>query len=139
MIDNSDKIDLFDRWSQEYANCVADGEFPFIDFKSHLLCVATHCAITDKTNVLELGIGTGLLAMLYADNAKETVGLDFSVRMLELCRQNLPEIKLFKTDVTKELDCLRGTKFDRIVSNYLFHEFDDNTKNAIIKDVLIAT
>lgn len=133
MIDNSNRINLFDRWSQEYSNCVTDEEFPFIDFKSHLHYVATHCAISEKTTVLELGIGTGLLAMLYANNAKETVGLDFSVQMLELCKQNLPEIKILKADVTKEFESLRGTKFDRIVSNYLFHEFDDVTKNEIIK------
>lgn len=133
MTDNSNRIDLFDRWSKQYSNCVNDSEFPFVDFKSHLLSVATHCAISDKTTVLELGIGTGLLAMLYAGRAKKTAGVDFSVKMLEICNQNIPKIQLFKADVTKDFDFLGEEKFDRIVSNYLFHEFDDTTKNEIVK------
>lgn len=133
MTDNSKRIDLFDKWSKHYSNCANVNEFPFIGFKSHLLSVATHCAISDKTTVLELGIGTGLLAMLYADRAKKTAGVDFSVKMLKLCKQNIPGIQLFNADVTKDFDFLCGEKFDRIVTNYLFHEFDDPTKNEIVK------
>lgn len=133
MIDNSDRIDLFDRWSREYSNCVFGDEFPFIDFKSHMLSVATHSAISDKTTVLELGIGSGLLAMLYADRAKKVVGIDFSGKMLQLCKLNLPDIQLIQADATKDFGFLCEEKFDRIISNYLFHEFDESVKVEIVK------
>lgn len=118
---------------KDYSKCVTDVEFPFIDFKSQLFFVANHSTISEKTTVLELGIGNGLLTMLYASKAKNTVGLDFSAKMLELCKQNIPEIQLFKADVTKEFVFLQGTKYDRIISNYLFHEFDNITKCEIVK------
>jgi len=53
-----------------------------------------------KASVLELGIGTGLLAEKLIKKGHRVVGVDFSGTMLEIARERLgPDVKLYKQDV----------------------------------------
>ncbi|HOR47124.1 MAG TPA: class I SAM-dependent methyltransferase [Caldisericia bacterium] len=133
MTDRSERLDLFDKWSARYDDCTGNNEFPFIGFRDTLLSVLNHSNIGEECSVLELGIGTGALAVLYADIARNVFGIDFSPKMAEICRANVPGARIFQADVTKPFDFLDGQKFDRVVSNYLFHEFCDETKLQIIE------
>jgi putative AdoMet-dependent methyltransferase len=128
-----DRQTLFDEWSARYDNCTESNEFPFIDFKDVLFSVLSHSDINENCSVLELGIGTGMLTTMYADIAKDITGVDFSPKMVERCKTNVPGARIFQADVTKPFDFLDGQKFDRVISNYLFHEFCDATKLQIIE------
>ncbi|HNY60941.1 MAG TPA: class I SAM-dependent methyltransferase [Caldisericia bacterium] len=133
MTEQPDRQILFDEWSARYDNCTESNEFPFIDFRDVLFSVLNHSDINENCSVLELGIGTGMLATMYADIAKDITGVDFSPKMVERCKTNVPEARIFQADVTKPFDFLDEQKFDRVVSNYLFHEFCDEAKLQIIE------
>ncbi len=61
-------------------------------------------AIGSRKKVLELGIGTGLLAKKLIERGLEISGLDFSKSMLEIAVERLGEsVRLYEQDVT-ELD-----------------------------------
>ena len=91
MTDRSERLNLFDKWSARYDDCTGNNEFPFIGFRDVLFSVLSHSDINEKCSVLELGIGTGALAVLYADIARNVFGIDFSPKMAEICRANVPE------------------------------------------------
>ncbi|NLI40501.1 MAG: class I SAM-dependent methyltransferase [Caldisericales bacterium] len=133
MTEQPDRQALFDGWSTRYDDSAGGNEFPFIGFRDVLFSVLSHSDINEKCSVLELGIGTGMLAVMYSDIAKDIAGVDFSPKMIEICRVNVPGARIFRADVTKPLDFLNGQKFDRVISNYLFHEFCDETKLQIIE------
>ncbi len=107
--------------------------FPLLVSGTYFFLFLSHSDTNEECSVLELGIGTGMLTTMYADIAKDITGVDFSPKMVERCKTNVPGARIFQADVTKPFDFLDGQKFDRVISNYLFHEFCDETKLQIIE------
>ena len=75
--------------------------------------------------VLDLGIGTGNLARLFADVGCRVWGTDYSPAMLAKARLKIPEAthgaaRSARAPGRLELD----RRFDRIVSAYTFHHFE---------------
>lgn len=69
-------------------------------------------------SVLDLGCGTGMPIMGYLlDQGMQVTGVDASVRMLEIARQNLPETAFIEADM-RTLSLNR--KFDAIIAWHSF-------------------
>ncbi|EGJ28860.1 MULTISPECIES: class I SAM-dependent methyltransferase [Moorena] len=87
----------------------------YYDFQS--LAKEAHSIVGDGRQVLELGVGTGLLAQKYIelDPTCEFTGIDFTASMLEIAKQRLGnQVKLIEADaVTMDLNA----KFDVGISN----------------------
>ncbi|NES83558.1 MAG: class I SAM-dependent methyltransferase, partial [Moorea sp. SIO2B7] len=87
----------------------------YYDFQS--LAKEAHSIVGDGRQVLELGVGTGLLAQKYIelDPTCEFTGIDFTASMLEIAKQRLGnQVKLIEADaVTMDLNA----KFDVAISN----------------------
>jgi putative AdoMet-dependent methyltransferase len=61
------------------------------------------------------------------------LGVDFSSEMLVKTREKLPQLELVEADLTaEEWPPALNRRFERIVSNYLFHEFPFETKLRIL-------
>ena len=64
----------------------------------------------------------------------ELWGIDFSQRMLALAQQRLnPAARLIAADLTAQLPQELKGSFDICVSSYVFHEFDDPAKLALVR------
>ncbi|NEO22170.1 MULTISPECIES: class I SAM-dependent methyltransferase [unclassified Moorena] len=87
----------------------------YYDYQS--LAKEAHSIVGDGRQVLELGVGTGLLAQKYIelDPTCEFTGIDFTASMLEIAKQRLVnQVKLIEADaVTMDLNA----KFDVAISN----------------------
>ncbi len=128
-------IAQFDQWAQSYDQEVgaAADRFPFAGYAQVLLAVWEQARVTPGMTVLDLGVGTGNLARLFLEAGCQVLGVDFSTEMLARAGAKLPQLELTRADLTADewLSAL-DRRFDRIVSNYLFHEFPLPTKIRIL-------
>ncbi len=128
---------LFDNWAKSYDNSITSDKdgFPFAGYEMILEQVVTLADVKPNMRILDLGIGTGNLAEKFINKGCNVSGLDFSAEMLAQTQVKLPQVKLVQANLlgnwTKELQ----TPFDRVVSAYVFHEFDLETKIRLLQQI----
>jgi putative AdoMet-dependent methyltransferase len=128
---------LFDEWAKNYDNTITSekDDFPFAGYEMILEQVVSLADVKPNMRILDLGIGTGNLAARFINKGCNVWGLDFSAEMLNQTQVKLPQVTLVQAnllgDWTKELQ----TPFDRVVSAYVFHEFDLETKIKLLQQI----
>ena len=133
-----DRTALFDRWSETYDRSVLDESGVHEGYDAVLETVVRTAEIQPGKRVLDLGIGTGNLALRFVALGCAVWGVDFSLAMLAKARTKLPEVTLVQADLRGEwppadsASALTGP-FDRIVSTYVLHEFSLDHKVALLR------
>ena len=114
----------FDPWAESYdQDVVAYSDFPFAGYEQVLETVVAQADARPGMDVLDLGTGTGNLAIRFSMLGCNLWCTDFSETMLEKARAKLPEAKFFSHDLRAEWPSMLDRRFDRIVSGYVFHHF----------------
>jgi cyclopropane fatty-acyl-phospholipid synthase-like methyltransferase len=131
----SGRVDLFDKWARDYDVSVSDGEFPFDGYEDVLDRVVRQAGAGPHMRILDLGIGTGNLARRFVREGCAVWGLDFSTEMLAQARLNLPQAKLVRADLLGDWPAELSQPFDRVVSAYVLHEFDLETKLRLLQRI----
>lgn len=131
-MDPNDRMQLFDRWAENYDATLAPTDFPFDGYDQVLDMVVRLAHVTPPMRVLDLGIGTGNLAVRFVQAGCVVWGIDFSAEMLAKAKTKLPHTVLFQGNLLGELPLKPGQPFDRVVSAYVFHEFDLETKVRLL-------
>ena len=134
-----DHVGLFDSWAANYDRSVsadADADaYPFAGYDDVVAAVIAAAAIESNHLVLDVGAGTGNLTAKLVCLADEIWGTDFSEKMLIKAREKVPQAHLVRWDVRDCWPSELPSKFDRIVSTYVFHEFDDEQKLRLLVDL----
>lgn len=113
----------FDAWAGHYDQSIREESvFPFDGYNRVLENIIEWAAVSNRKSVLDLGTGTGNLALLFAKQGCQLVCTDFSQSMLVLARGKLPQANFFLHDLRFPLP-LDERRFDAIVSAYVFHHF----------------
>jgi len=125
---------LFDEWAESYDKSV-DGYsgFPFEGYEQVLDLIAKRAGVEAGMEVLDLGIGTGNLAARFVDRDCAIWGLDFSLKMLAKVHRKYPQIELLKADIKGDWPIDVDRHFDRVVSAYVLHEFDLESKVRLLR------
>jgi predicted TPR repeat methyltransferase len=129
-----ERIDLFDRWSETYDRSVLDESGVHDGYDRVLETVVRAAGAQHGQSVLDLGVGTGNLAQRFLALGCEVWGVDFSPAMLAKARVKLSQVRLFQADLLapdgwpKDLN----RRYDRIVSTYVFHEFNLEAKVCLL-------
>lgn len=124
---------LFDKWADRYDESVTHPSgFPFEGYDEVLDTIVRFALAEPDMDVLDLGIGTGRLAERFLAKGCFLCGLDFSVRMLARARARFPGIELVKADLLGDWPLELDRRFHRVVSGYVFHEFDLRTKIRLL-------
>ena len=137
-MNQQNRSQLFDNWAKNYDSDVMSDKdkFPFIGYERVLERVVSLAEVKPNMRILDLGIGTGNLAARFINKGCDVWGLDFSAEMLTLTQAKLPQVNLVQAnllgDWTKELQ----PPFDRVVSAYVFHEFDLGSKIKLLQQIL---
>ena len=129
----------FDPWAATYDEDVAaQSTFPFAGYRQALETVLELAAPAAGMTVLDIGTGTGNLAMRFAQRGCDLWCSDFSEAMLTKARQKLPKARFVLHDLRAALPAELDRRFDRIVSAYVFHHFDLNRKVELCKELAAA-
>lgn len=126
----------FDEWAPEYDEDVAREVFPFTGYRRALAEVVRLAEPKPCMSVLDLGVGTGNLAELFASLGCEMYCTDFSAEMLMRARAKAPGAHFFLHDLREPFPPGLAQRFDPIVSAYVFHHFEFGEKLRIIQRLL---
>jgi len=129
-----DRSQLFDDWAGHYERSVqSTSGFPFDGYEQVLDEIVRLAAVQSHMRVLDLGIGTGNLAKRFVSLGCTVWGTDFSPKMLAEARVKLPQVRLVEANLLGDWPVSLDQRFDRIVSAYVFHEFDLSTKISLLQ------
>jgi putative AdoMet-dependent methyltransferase len=133
-VSDQDRVQLFDRWAERYDRSVQSATGLHEGYEEVLDLVVQLADAQSGMRVLDLGVGTGNLARRFVALGCAVWGVDFSPAMLDKARAKVPEVRFVQMDLRQEAwpDALAGQRFERIVSTYVFHEFDLKTKVRIL-------
>ncbi len=127
----------FDPWAESYDQDVASQEqFPFAGYERALDTVVEQAAPQSGMSVLDIGTGTGNLALRFARLGCDVWCSDFSQAMLEKAREKLPGAHFVRHDLRAPWPAELDRRFDRIVSAYVFHHFDLTGKVELCKSLV---
>jgi SAM-dependent methyltransferase len=85
--------------------------------------------------VLDIGCGAGRVLEYLLMIGAEAHGIDLAPRMVEYCRQTLPEADVRLGDVAAIRDCVEGN-FDVVIApDNLIDVFDDTERRQVIADI----
>jgi putative AdoMet-dependent methyltransferase len=137
-MNRNDRVRLFDRWSKTYdVNVLPNrgGRFPWEGYDEVLDRVVQIADAKPGMQLLDLGIGTGNLAVRFLENECVIWGVDFSDEMLAKAREKLPESVLLQANLLDEWPAQLQRRFDRVVSAYVFHEFSFESKISLLQRI----
>ncbi len=127
----------FDEWAATYDKTVGSGTgFPFEGYARVLSEIFTRSGAGPGSAVLDVGVGTGNLALLFAAQGCDLWGLDFSGEMLARARTKLPSARLVQADLQGAWPPELDRRFDCIVSAYVFHHFSLAEKIGLITPLI---
>ena len=126
----------FNAWAENYDHSVAKTQgFPFTGYEQVLDKVVELADAQPGMSILDLGTGTGNLALRFAELGCELWGTDFSATMLAKAKPKLPQMRLFQADLRADWPPELNRRFDRIISAYVFHHFELGKKVEIIAEL----
>lgn len=127
------RLPIFERWAERYDQSVQTDKGIFAGYEQILDEIVRSADAQASMRVLELGIGTGNLAQRFVALGCAVWGVDFSPAMLAIAREKAPQARLLQMDLTGEWLPILQQRFDRIVANFVLHEFDLPTKIAMLE------
>lgn len=128
--------DLFNRWAASYDQSIQgdSDNFPFDGYNRILDEIARQSGATEGMRVLDVGIGTGNLAIHFLALKCLISGVDFSSEMLSRAGEKLPDAQLVQMNLEQEAWSTKlPDHFDCIVSSYVLHEFDASRKMQLLQ------
>lgn len=133
MSENHERVQLFDDWAKEYDQAVKDfSDFPFGGYEQVLEEMIRSSGLSAGQSVLDLGTGTGNLALKFANQGCRVWGSDFSAEMLAIACSKAPQVTFIQADLLTEWPGNLPDRFNIISAAYVLHEFRLETKIRLL-------
>lgn len=133
-MNQNDRSDLFNTWAKNYDRSITSDkdDFPFVGYDRILERVVSLADVKPNMRILDIGIGTGNLAARFINKDCHVSGLDFSAEMLAQTHAKFTQITLVQANLLEDWTKEIQPPFDRVVSTYVFHEFELKTKIRLL-------
>lgn len=119
----------YDEWADEY-----DSENDNELIRTSMSLVVEHASPTPDDTVVDLGTGTGAIALALSDDAGTVVGRDISEAMLERAREKAAEQDIGNVEFDKgRFRNPNVEAADVVVSNFAMHHLGDEEKREAIE------
>lgn len=123
--------DRYDEWANEY-----ERENNFEEYRASLSLVVEHANPDANDIVVDLGTGTGAVALALAEHASRVIGRDISEGMLERARAKAAERGITNVEFGEGRFCKPNVEeADVVVSNFAIHHLDDKRKREAIEAI----
>ena len=99
---------------------------PFTAFSGQIELHHEMAPVDAGQSVLDIGSGTGDIAIQLKERGAKVTGIDFSKEMVAVAKARYPEIEFLEADVEKLP--FPDKSFDRAVANYTAHHFAEPKK-----------
>ncbi|MGD0750579.1 MAG: class I SAM-dependent methyltransferase [Anaerolineales bacterium] len=131
--------ELFNAWAANYDQLLDGGNasISFEGYQDVLAETVIQARVVPGMRVLDLGTGTGNLAARFVSAGCDVWGMDYSENMLAKAREKLPSLQPVLADLRDETwpqSLMRH--YDRIVSAYVWHDFDLDAKMGLLKRLI---
>lgn len=127
----------FDPWAKTYDDDVRQQSvFPFDGYARVLETVVNLAEPRGGMSVLDLGTGTGNLAVMFAERGCDLWCTDFSEAMLAKAREKVPQAHFILADLRTDWSPELNRRFDRIVSAYVFHHLELDEKVRVCRELV---
>ncbi|HRK89309.1 MAG TPA: methyltransferase domain-containing protein [Anaerolineales bacterium] len=127
----------FDPWAKTYDDDVRQQSvFPFDGYARVLETVVNLAEPRGGMSVLDLGTGTGNLAVMFAERGCDLWCTDFSEAMLAKAREKVPQAHFVLADLRADWSPELDRRFDRIVSAYVFHHLELDEKVRVCRELV---
>jgi len=132
---------IFDMWADGYDKEVQlsddNNEYPFAGYKNVMNNIYSKIMEKAPASVLDIGIGTGTLALKLYEGGNKITGIDFSKEMLAIASPKMPDGEFYQFDFAQGLPPeIANKKYDFIISTYALHHLTDPLKVSFIKSLL---
>ena len=111
------------RYEYAYGNCQ-----DHIDFMNKILCL-----VSPNATLLDVGCGTGKpTASTIVASGRKVHGIDFSPKMVSICRQQIPEGSFEEVDI---LEYCPSSPFDAVLATYSLLNFSHAQMTSIVANI----
>ena len=137
MLDNKG----FDVWAEEYDTSVKlsneDNTYPFAGYNEIIYKIYKKVISKSNATVLDIGFGTGTLTQKLYQYGCDIYGQDFSLRMIELASNRMPNANLYQGDFTKGVvEQLKQRLYYFIIATYSIHHLKRDEKVKFLHELL---
>ena len=137
MLDNKG----FDVWAEEYDTSVKlsneDNTYPFAGYNEIIYKIYKKVISKSNATVLDIGFGTGTLTQKLYQYGCDIYGQDFSLKMIELASNRMPNASLHQGDFTKGVvEQLKQRLYDFIIATYSIHHLKRDEKVKFLHELL---
>ena len=130
----------FDNWANRYDKAVAsDAQHYYAQYDKVLDTVAEIADLASGKRALDIGSGTGNLALRCLAYGVEVIGLDPSELMLTMAREKVgcnPRVKLCRVDEPFLHIPYPESTFDAVMSTYAYHHIPHRLRRDSVREMV---
>ena len=122
----ADYKEIWNKNHQKYFN----GNIQYDDWLDKYLEVIT----ASRTDVIDLGCGTGNNSLYLTEKGKQVIACDYSDTAIEIVNEYLPNVKTFQFDMTKGFP-FESNFTDLIIADLCLHYFSNADTRKILNEI----
>lgn len=130
---------LFNEWAYTYNDSILRSEqdqtYPFYGYGLIQRYIHDIIHPDESANILEMGIGTGMMTKSLYNQNRSITGVDFSEEMIKKAKEIMPNNQYINSDFFQAVPLLSGRQFDYILFSYSIHHLKPTKQKELLQSL----